>query len=147
MQGLCYKLHQCDLRPQEIYFGGSTLCWLSIKHMSPALNFIQSGNILRSFHRYFLPKLRVNQNYPICMVDSDPAIGGLWLIPLEMEQGLETNFQLITLLTSHAHVLYLIRSSLELLQIEVVSVHQKTSHLWQQKADLNSFGNLFQCIK
>ena len=43
---------------------------------------------------------------------------------MEMEQGLEMIFQLITLWNAPSPEFSLLRSSLELLQIEVCSVHQ-----------------------
>ena len=52
------------------------------------------------------------------MVDSDPSAGGLGLRSLQMEQGLETIFQLISLWNAPTPAFYLFRSSLELLKIE-----------------------------
>ena len=61
------------------------------------------------------------------MVDYDPAIGVLGLGSLEIESGLETILQLIDLYAAPTPAFSLLRCSLELLQIEVGSVHQVLS--------------------
>ena len=78
-------------------------------------------NLLRPLHRALLPKIGVNRNFPTSMIPVSPAIGGLGLRSLELEQGLEQLSLLTGLWTADTPSKSLLTTSLELLQLEAGS--------------------------
>ena len=89
--------------------------------MAPALTLPLAGNVLRPLHRVILPKIGMNRNFPTFMIPVPPAIGGLDLKSLELEQGLSSLSTLAGLWLSSTPSSILLKTSLELLQLEVGS--------------------------
>ena len=119
---LTFKLPQLPLSHQQILFGYKVYWWPSIRYMAPNLTLPLSGNVLRPLHRAVLPKLGVNRNFPLIMIPSAAAVGSLGLKSLELEQDLERLSHLDVLWISSAPSSTLMRTSLELLQLELGSV-------------------------
>ena len=94
---------------------------VSYKHTTSALYISQQSNVLGQFHRSLLPRIKVNRNFPLALIHINPALGGLGLKTLDLEQGLRSISQLIYLWDSVNPDSNLLRVRLEFMQLEVGS--------------------------
>ena len=76
------------------------------------------SSVLQPLYRTLLPKIKVNRNFPIVITLVSVALGELGLPSLEVEQVLEVIDLMISLYNSPTPAKFLLRDSLELLQLE-----------------------------
>ena len=89
--------------------------------MAPVLTLLLKGDILRPLHWALLPKIGVNRSFPKAIVPVAAAVRGLGLKSLELEQGLERLAHISILWTLSTISKFLLKISLELLQLKVGS--------------------------
>ena len=87
--------------------------------MAPLLSLLVTSSILQLLYRALLPKILVNQNYPVVMISMHSAVGGLGLGSLELEQMVEAINLFVSLFNSDTSSSKLLIDSLELLQVDV----------------------------
>ena len=83
--------------------------------MSSLISLPIRSNLLGSFYRKLLPRLKVNRNFLVIIVIAPESIGGLGLPSIETQQIVEAIDLILSLYNSLSLVKYLLRESLELL--------------------------------
>ena len=83
--------------------------------MSLLISLPVGSNVLSSFYRKLLPRLKVSRNFPVIMVIAPESIRGLGLPLMETQQIVEAIDLILLLYNSPSPAKYLLRVSLELL--------------------------------
>ena len=86
--------------------------------MAPLLSILLTNNTLQPLYRAILPKLHINRKYLCTMITSYVAVRDLGLGSLEVEQIVEVVNLIISLFESPTLASYLLRESLEYMQLE-----------------------------
>ena len=94
---LTTTLNSLHMSHCDMLLGYKVYLWTSIKCMAPFLNLSQHSKVFRKFHNSLFLCIKVCINFPVALIPISLAFGGLGFITLELEQGLESILNLISL--------------------------------------------------